>query len=204
MFDVNSINSFYLDVFKEIGNIGAGNAATSLSKLINRKVGMEVPRVKALNFCEVPEIMGGAEKEVIGVYVEICEDIQGCMLLVMTQHSARTLLKELMAFNHIDDHGFTEFQLSALEEITNILLGAYLSAIGTLTDLRIKYSVPCLTIDMAGAILSVPAVQIGQTGDKVLFIETDLVFKNNSIKVYIFLIPDYRSFDLMLESLGVE
>ncbi len=165
---------------------------------------MEVPRVKTLNFYEVPEIMGGAEKEVVGVYVEISEDIRGCMLLLMSQHSAEILLKELMAFNNISSGSFTELELSALEEIANILLGAYLSAIGTLTDLRIKYSVPSLAIDMAGAILSVPIIKIGQMGDKVLFIETDLLFKNNSIRVNIFLIPEYDSFDLMLEALGVE
>ena len=67
---------------------------------------------------------------------------------------------------------FGEMELSALQEIGNILASSYLSSLSSLTGLSIMPSVPELAIDMAGAILSVPAIQFGEVGDSVLYIET--------------------------------
>lgn len=37
MLFIEKITSLHLDILKEIGNIGAGNAATALSTLLNKK-----------------------------------------------------------------------------------------------------------------------------------------------------------------------
>ena len=73
----------------------------------------------------------------------------------------------------------------------------------SLTGLKITVSVPSLVIDMAGAILSVPAIQFGLIADQVLFIET--VFKEGKSSVYgnLFLLPDMASFEKILSKLGV-
>lgn len=63
---LEKVSETYLDVLKEIGNIGAGNAMTALSQMLNCKVDMKVPQVKLLDFNEVGALMGGEEQVMIG------------------------------------------------------------------------------------------------------------------------------------------
>ncbi len=197
------INDIVIDVLREIGNIGAGHAATALSKLINTKVDMHVPKVSVVDISEVPDILGGAEKEICGIFFEIDGDIDGSIMFVLKKEVAFNLLSLLMG--QIDAE-FNEINSSALKEIGNILSGAYVSSLSGLTKLFINISTPSLAVDMAGAILSVPAIEYGVLGDKILIIENDF-FKDDaseSVSGYFFLIPDMDSYPKILESLGVQ
>ncbi len=196
-------NELVLDVLKEIGNIGAGNAATSLSKMINKKIDMEVPKVSVLDFQEVPTMLGGEEVEVCGVFFKLEGDIDGTIMFLVTAANAHTLVELLMPGMQQSD--FDEFTLSALSEIGNILSSSYIASMTGLTNLNVRVSPPALTIDMAAAILSVPAIQFGLIGDKVLIIENDFVEEMGSddVKAYFFMIPDAESYDTLFGSLGI-
>lgn len=200
---LDNIDGIVMDVLKEVGNIGAGNAATALAKMINKKVDMTVPKVNVLDFQQVPDMLGGAEAQVVGIFFKIEGDLEGTIMFLLSVESATTLIDLLMpgmARDTID-----EFTVSALQEIGNILSGSYISSLSTLTGLRINISVPSLAIDMAGAILSVPAIQFGMVGDKILIIENDFIesYENKSVQGYFFLIPDVDSYDILLKSLGI-
>ncbi|MBA1333879.1 MAG: Chemotaxis protein CheC -- inhibitor of MCP methylation [Firmicutes bacterium] len=197
-----NLNSIQLDVLKELGNIGAGNAVTALSKMINKRVNMDVPRVEICEFKEVPEILGGAETPVAGIYFRVNGDITGNMMFILPINSAKVLLDMLMGpFRHGDD--FTEMDISAMEEIGNILAGAYVSSLSGLTGMRLAISVPALAVDMVGAVLSVPVIQYGHMGDSVMLIETHFFEGDQSVKGNFFLIPDADSFEKLLKRLGV-
>lgn len=72
---------YQLDVLKEIGNIGAGHAATALSTLLDKPVDMLVPKVMVLPFEEIPEIVGGAEEVVLAIFLRVVGDAPGNMFL---------------------------------------------------------------------------------------------------------------------------
>lgn len=199
---IEEMNSMQLDVLKEVGNIGAGNAATALAKMLNRKIDMNVPKVEILEFKEVAELLGGAEIPVCGIYFGVDGDLTGNIMFLLTLKSSR-LLANMLLLKEEDSEILNEIDQSALQEIGNILSGAYISSLTTLTGLDMKISIPSLTTDMAGAILSVPIIQYGQVGDKVLLIETEFHEGNDEIKGYFFLIPDVDSFEILLKSLGV-
>jgi chemotaxis protein CheC len=97
---------------------------------------------------------------------------------------------------------FSEMELSALMEVGNIIAGSYLSALSTMTNLVISPSIPYIAVDMAAAILSVPAIQFGQYGDNALLIETEFG-DDVMIDGYFILLPDEGSYDKILESLGI-
>ncbi len=196
-------NSIILDVLKEIGNIGAGNAATALAKMINKKVDMTVPKVNIMDFSTVPELLGGEESEVCGIFFKIEGDMEGTIMFVLSTESAHTLINLLMP--GMANGPFDDFSLSALQEIGNILSGSYISSLSMLTGLNIQISIPSLSVDMAGAILSVPAIQFGLIGDKILIIENDFIeeFGGNSVQGYFFLIPDEDSYETLFNSLGI-
>ncbi|MDD2573179.1 MAG: chemotaxis protein CheC [Bacillota bacterium] len=200
--DYQNMTSMQMDVLKELGNIGAGNAVTALSKMLDKKVNMEVPRVSILEFREVSEILGGAEAEVTGVYFRMEGDISGNIMFLLPVDSSNALLDMLMG-TYRDNDKFGEMSLSALEEIGNILTGSYISSLSTMTGMNIKISVPALAIDMAGAVLSVPIIQFGHMGDSVLLIETHFFEGKTHVKGNFLLIPDLESFANLLEKLGV-
>lgn len=195
-------NSIILDVLKEIGNIGAGNAATSLAKMIDKKIDMKVPVVSLINFTEVPEMLGGPENIVCGIFFKIEGDMTGSIMFVLDQKSAINLVDLLMPRDNAE---FDEFTISALKEIGNILAGSYIASLSGLTNLKIKISIPALSIDMAGAILSVPAIHFGEHSDSVLIIQNEFieVLEAKSVDGYFFLIPDLDSYEILLGSLGV-
>jgi len=200
-FNLNEMSQTYYDVLKEIGNIGAGNATTALSQMLNCKVDMKVPQVKLLSFSEVGILMGGEEQLMAGIYLLVEGDINGSIMFLLEYHSARNLVAKLMGME-CEGTEFTEMEKSALKEIGNIITGAYLNSLSTLTGLTIYPSVPDLSIDMAGAILSVPAIEFGTLGDKLLLIQTQFT-DELELDGYFILIPDMESYDKILSSLGM-
>ena len=198
-----SMDDIEFDVLTEIGNIGAGNATTALSQLINARIDMRVPKVELLTFAELSEVIGGAETLVAGILLSLEGDIQGSMLFILESNAARLLVQQLMGCKDDSTEQFTEMETSALQEIGNIISGAYLSAISSLTNMLITASVPSLAFDMAGAILSVPAIEFGKLGDKALLIESQFKDMDVDISGYFILIPTLDSYSKILKSLGL-
>lgn len=200
---LDNLNSMQIDVLKEIGNIGAGNAATALSKMIAKRIDMDVPKVNILEFKDVAELVGGPEAVVVGIYFKVSGDISGSIMFLLDINSARFLISLLMSVEESSDE-LSEMEISALQEVGNILAGSYLSSLSSLTGLNLIVSVPSLALDMAGAILSVPVILFGQVGDKVMLIETDFIEGTQHVKGNFFLIPDEDSYEILLKSLGVD
>lgn len=191
----------YFDVLKEIGNIGAGNATTALSQLMQCKVDMSVPQVRMLEFKEVGEMMGGEETIMAGIYLGIEGDITGSIMFLLEKQTARHLVDKLMGME-MEGEEFSEMEFSALKEVGNIITGAYLNSLSSLTSLVIYPSIPDLTMDMAGAILSVPAIQFGEVGDKMLLIQSQF-FDEKVLDGYFILVPDLESYGKILSALGL-
>lgn len=196
-----NITDQYYDVLREIGNIGAGNATTALSQMLNTRVDMAVPKVRLMEFKEVGTTMGGEEQLVAGIYLAVEGDITGSIMFIQKKESARNMVSKLMGME-LQGEDFDELELSALKEIGNIITGAYLNSLSTLTNLCIYPSVPELCIDMAGAIMSVPAIEFGTIGDRILMIQTDFA-DDADMSGYFILMPDEESYDKILKALGV-
>ncbi len=202
--DLNQIDNMQYDVLREIGNIGAGNATTALSQMLNSKIDMKVPNVELLEFKELSDIVGGAENLVVGILFTLGGDIDGMMMFMLDMSASRHLVNILMGNPAGDTRDeFNEMELSALNEIGNIISGAYLSSLSSLTNLVISTSIPYMSIDMAGAILSVPAIEFGKIGDKALLIETEFGDDVREVNGYFILIPTISSYGAILSSLGL-
>lgn len=191
----------YFDVLRELGNIGAGNATTALAQMLQCKVDMSVPKVGLLEFKEVGEAMGGEEQIMAGIYLGVEGDITGSIMFLLEKDSARFLVSKLMGMP-LEGDEFSEMELSALKEVGNIITGAYLNSLSAITNLKIFPTIPDMTVDMAGAIMSVPAIQFGAVGDRMLLIQTQF-FDEVAIDGYFILIPDMESYGKILSALGM-
>lgn len=199
---LEKMSNEYYDVLRELGNIGAGNATTALAQMIQCKVDMAVPQVKLLEFKELGELMGGEEIIMAGIYLGIEGDITGSIMFLLEKQAARHLVSKLMGGMQPEGEEFSEMEFSALKEVGNIITGAYLNSLSMLTNLVIYPSVPDLCVDMAGAILSVPAIEFGALGDRMLLIQTQF-FDEMTLDGYFILIPDLDSYGKILSALGI-
>lgn len=206
---ISKISSIHLDILKEIGNIGAGNAATALSKLLNKKIDMKVPDVRIVSFDEMMNMAGGTENVVAGVFLRIEGDAPGSMFFVLPIGQAEKFIQDMIgdeSFN-LQSPPYSELGLSALQELGNILSGSYLSSLSDFTNLSLYPSVPALSIDMVGAIISYGLIELSHVSDYAIVIDTALNEDENmtteSVKGHFFLLPDPSSFDIIFKALGV-
>ncbi|WNR47041.1 chemotaxis protein CheC [Paenibacillus roseipurpureus] len=197
------LGDFQLDVLKEVGNIGAGHAATALSTLLDKPIDMLVPKVRMLPFEEICESVGGAETVVLAIFLRVEGDAPGNMFFILDLVAAKNMLRDLVGLSISDHEEYSELELSALNEIGNILAGSYLSSLADFTNLNMQPTVPALAIDMAGAILSYGLLQFGQMGDQALLIDTKFLEGENEVQGHFFLIPDPESFGKIFSALGV-
>ena len=201
-FTLEDVNSMYVDVLKEIGNIGAGNATTAIANMLGLRIDMEVPNVQLLEVSKLGSAICAEDETIVGIFLEVQNDIEGSMMFLLKMDSAHYLVNSLMMRDQSYQEPFDEMDLSAMKEIGNIIAGSYLSALSSMTNLVIVPSVPYIAVDMAASILSVPAIQFGQYGDNALLIETEFE-ADMAINGYFILMPEQDSYDKILTSLGI-
>ncbi|MFD2704786.1 chemotaxis protein CheC [Salibacterium lacus] len=209
MTDINHIQPVHLDALQEAGNIGAGNAATALSQLLNKKIDLHVPSVRMVDFQAMQAIAGGEEEVVAAAFLRITGEAPGSMFFILQKEEAEELAYTLTGrkVNIIDD-SFDELAASALRELGNILAGAYLSALADFTGLSMQPSVPSLAVDMAGAVISEGLLEVSTKGDHAIVIDTEMEEAESSdsdaVTGQFFLLPDPKAFEKIFKSLGVE
>ena len=205
---LGQMSPLQIDVFKEIGNIGAGNAVSALAAMLDKPINMSVPDVQIVPFNEIVNILNGPETLVVGELVDLSGDLTGYILLILGIEDAYEMASIALGEARpippdMSPEHLTELEKSAIEEMANILVGAYLSAICTLTNLNITPSIPYTAIDMVGAIISIVAIEYGKTGDSVLFMKTQFSDISKDMAGHFFLIPDYESYKILMNSLGL-
>lgn len=203
--DFSKLSGLQLDALKEIGNIGSGNAATALAQMIHTKIDMSVPNVTVLPFAEVPDLIGGADLHVAGIYLNVMGSAPVSILFILPIAKARILMDMLLgpATPAPAADQFNDMELSAMMELGNILSATYLNALSMFTQITFIPSVPALGIDMAGAILNAVLAQFGEIADDVLVLETDFKKAGQDVVGYFFLLPEPGSLNTILTALGV-
>ncbi|MDF3004381.1 MAG: CheC, inhibitor of methylation [Oscillospiraceae bacterium] len=202
--DYSDLNAMHLDVLREIGNIGTGNAATSLASMLQKPVNISVPRINVLDYEKVAEELGGPETMIVGIMLTISGEVSGMMMFLLEKDFAHAIVNDLLGGCFQGFHELDELTISALKEIGNIMAASYVNAIAQLTGLTIDISVPSMTVDMAGAILSVPAIYFADISDKVIFIQDEFNGDAENMTSHILLIPTADSLQRIMRNLGVE
>lgn len=195
----NQYSNMQLDALKEVSNIGVGNAATSLSRLIGHKIDITVPAVNVVEFNKMLEESG--EKLVAGIVVRVIGDIPGNILIIFEEKGARKIIE--MLTGQIEEEP-SEMGISVLCEIGNILSASYMNSITKFTDLAAIPSVPAVSYDMMGAILATSFMEAGQFDEYILDIETVFLKNDNDdFGAHFYYIPVPGSIEKILNKIGI-
>ena len=199
----DDLSPIAIDCLQEMGNIGSGNAASSLSAMLGKSVTMHVPKISVLDYQSVIDVMGGPEKIITAILVTFKGDIKGMMIFLLENAFAEIVVNTFMGKQNIDVVRMDEADSSAVKEMGNIMAGAYLSALAAMAEFTIQMDPPSMSIDMMGAVMNAPMVTLDEVGDKVLFIDEGFKIDNTEINANIILVPEMESLDILMKKLGV-
>ncbi|WP_068672378.1 chemotaxis protein CheC [Oceanobacillus sp. Castelsardo] len=206
--EYSNLTGMQLDVLREVGNIGAGNAATSMSILLNRKIDMNVPSVSIVDYNDMMDIIGGPEELIVALLFQIEGEFPCTVYFILSIEEAENLIQNLTDnknFTLMNDLSHDELAMSALKETGNIVIGSYLSALSDFIKCHLHPSIPYLSVDMAGATLTAGLVEISEVSDYAIVINTSIVSDSTeNVQGHFFLLPEPDSIDRIFEALGIE
>jgi chemotaxis protein CheC len=186
-----------LDALRELANIASGKAATALSQMLGREVGLNVPRVLALPLPDAVDACGSPDEDTTGVVIPLDGDIEGVVLLLIEPKGAETLCRLLGV------EAWSEIGESALREIGNILGTSCLNALASITGLHLEPCPPHLTTDMLGAIVSSLALSQTASTELVLVLDSELAVADEPCSISFVLLPTDGGVTDLLAPLGL-
>ena len=200
----DNLNDTQLDVMREIGNIGAGNACTALSGLIGTPIDMSVPRVQLLGIDSTSDYLGGDDKEVLGIRIDVKADVTGMMYHIVNKRFAERLIntfyeKKLDTIKSID-----EMDMSVISEMGNITSGAYANALATLSGYVVDIGTPTPGGYSISEILKVPIETFGEVDDKILVVDEQFIIDSEKLTSNMILVLEKDSLHRLFDKLGVE
>ena len=200
----DSLNEMQLDVVKEIGNIGAGNACTALSVLLGTTVDMDVPNVQVLDFESTSEYLDCGQDQILGIQIDVTDDLEGMMFHIVRKPFAERIIntfyeKHLEDLLHLD-----EMDTSVLSEMANITSGAYANSIATLTNLFVNIGAPIQKCATIGEILKIPFNSMVKPGEKILVIDEEFEVDEKKISSNMLLVLEKNSLRKLFDKLGVQ
>jgi len=199
----DQLSSLEIDTLREIGSIGTGNAATALSQMLGREVRITLPEVRIMGYNEAIEWIGGPEEITAGVLVKLSGQMSGIMLSVQQIEFVNLVLESMLQKQITDYAQLAELENSALIEVGNIMISTFINALSGLANIDVNLTVPAFTVDMQGAILTVPMAEYGGQSDYIMTIGGNFVCNEHEVPCRLLLSPDIRSLNFLLRKLGV-
>ncbi|VVB88025.1 CheC-like family protein [uncultured archaeon] len=200
MEDIKTLTDFQYDALKEVGNIGIGNATTSLSQMVNKKVEISLPDLKLVPIIQVPIIVKNAAP-VVGIIQQLKGDSSGFLVLLLSKDSAKLLIK-LVLGQAEDSATFNEMEQSVLLELGNIMNGTYITSLSNFLGIALGLSPPNQVYDMADAIINQIVGMMSLDVEDVLFLRTEFTVNSEKIEGRILIFTDSVSLTKILDAIN--
>ena len=186
MIDLGNLSEMEMDVLKELGNIGAGHAATSLSKLLDKEINIAVPSVrlgeiKSLSKEFISDIVAG----VIIALQDLEENKSGYLYIMFTENSSKQIATELFGLEEFDE----EMYESTIMEVGNILSSAFCDASADFMDVILLPSPPNFAVDVPTAVIDSVVSQMAKRSNYIIIFETSLRSDSN-VEIFLALLPE--------------
>lgn len=200
----SNYNDLQLDVMREIGNIGAGNACTALSVLLGTTIDMSVPSVHLLGYENAAEYFGGEDNVVLGLKVNITDDFNGMMVHVVQKRFAERIINTFYEKKIEDIAALDEMDSSVLNEMANITSGAYANSIATLTGFFVNIGTPSQKAGKLSEVMMMPIQEYVKPGESLLVVDEIFTIDDEHISSNMVLALDKESMAKLFDKLGVQ
>jgi chemotaxis protein CheC len=198
------LGEIHMDVLRELGNIGSGNAATSLSDMLNKAVDIEVPSISLINYENVSQYLGGKDRPVIGLALGLEGDLDGVMLHVVQPKFASQIVNTFYPKKIETLADISDLDLSAVKETSNITTAAYVNSLAAMTGLFINITPPEEYLDTVEHVLQSASYRFDAIADQVIYIDENLSIGGaKAVKSSMILILQMDSLNRLFKKLGI-
>jgi chemotaxis protein CheC len=196
------LNALELDALREIGNMGAGRAATALSQMLGQTIRITVPKASIIRMEDLPDPLGGPDALVAATYFRVYGDAPGRLLIFLTQETLPHVLTLLTGQAPQKGAPLSVDEQSALKELGNILCSQYLNALADLMKVQLLPSVPALAFDMVRSVMQSVMADVAEHSSQALLIENQFMEAGRPVALYLFYLPEAGSLEGMLALLA--
>lgn len=191
------------DILKEIGNIGGGNALTSLSLMLDQPLNLDLPTCQVVERNATENLLKNPDSLYVGISMTLTGTVDCVLVLLMNRQFAKLVVDALDPDEpNVDVEALTDMQKSALSEVGNIMGNSYITAIGSLLDLRIDVSVPSIVVDEGRRVLQGFLDGHETALDRLLFINSAFRTEDKTLESCMLLCPTDESLSAILEKLS--
>lgn len=195
------LSDIEMDSLKEIGNVGVGNAATALSKMINKKVDITIPDAEFVSIQRFPEKAGGPETVVDCLYVPTTGDINGNALFFFRRECALKFVDLIMGKEPGTTKEMDDMDKSSFQEMANIVSAAYLNSMANMLGMAIMPEPPKLASDMLQSVIDGILAGIAKHANEVLYIQTQIKINDINVHANFTLLLDTESLNVLMSKL---
>lgn len=198
MIDLGNLSAMELDVLNELGNIGSGHAATSLSILFDRDVDISVPKIKIVEIKNIyKELVNGVVAGVLISLESLDDGRSGYLYIMLPENSSKQIVNDLLGLETTDDEMFA----STVMEIGNILASSFCDALAEFMDIVLLPSPPGYAMDSPTAIIDSVVSQMAKNSEHMIIFGTSLRTESN-IEIYLSLLPEQGLLDSIMKIVG--
>jgi len=200
-----------VDFLAEMMNIGAGNAATALTQVLQCQVDLVIPRVFIIIDEQELSILNSPSLPVVCARMNMVGDVSGDLFLIVPEEQKKDLIRlaeqAMTGTGQSWRAGLTsqesdDLKLSVIAEIGNIVAGAYLTAVHDFCGLNIYHTVPTVATDMVQALLDESLVKLSRQVQHIIVVENEFMVKEKRIKTFLVMIPSIESVKTLANSIG--
>ncbi|HEY9247095.1 MAG TPA: chemotaxis protein CheC [Candidatus Methanoperedens sp.] len=201
MSEINNLTDFQYDALKEVGNIGIGQATTSLSKMImNKLVMITLPELRMIPLIKLPTFIKD-EKPVVAIIQQLRGDESGLLLLFLSKDSAKRLIKEILG-TATEGDDFDEMEMSVLKELGNIMNGTYITSLSNFLGIAMSLSTPVSVYDMLNSIINQVVGNMSLAVEDVMYLKTEFTVNVEKLDGNIIVFVDSESIKRMLNAIN--
>ncbi len=180
MVDLFQLEELELDLLAELFNIGVGNAANSLSKMVSQEVKLSVPSVDFRTVSQMTSLLGDSTS-ICSVSQHMAGAFEAKSMLIFPEESSMEVVRQLMGEDKSDEV-IADLQEEALNEIGNIVLNACIGAIGATLNENFEVGLPEFQKGYPAELLS---SSVTSENDVVLIIRINMELSVSQVKGYL-------------------
>jgi two-component system chemotaxis sensor kinase CheA len=184
------ITDMQADELRELGNIGASHAATTLSTILNTLITIRVPEIILVQLQNLRYYLDDVAAAMVVFQIQGQVAGNGYIILHIPKESI-IRLTSIMLGQTPTDREIDDMDQSALNEIGNIMTSSFLDACATLLSIIMIPSPPSMVIDMPHAALQtiIATQEIDENVDEVVLFRTEMQCAEYQITANMILLP---------------
>jgi len=197
--DELNISKEELNEFNLLSNMGAANAAESLSKILNKRIDLSIPEVKLTPVEKIPEFFGNLNEPYMGVMLPIEGEINGTLLLLLQEDVGFELIDMLYGTDSSKSKELSEDGVSALKELTNIIGASILNVYAEKSNMVVKPNVPTFVHDFLQSVMDTVLIMHNIEHDYAIVMETAFYFENDQVMGNLMILPETDSLKVLVK-----